>query len=101
MKKSQKLRGRPPKESQGSCDEDDSSDDDALVNRSDQRTKSKTKRKNHGKTWKDVPSSISDEEAVIKAAKHTEVTRMVKISLQRCDGEDKESTGPITSTPGF
>ncbi|MED6252921.1 hypothetical protein ATANTOWER_019372 [Ataeniobius toweri] len=99
MKMSQKLRGRPPKESQGICDEDDSSDDDALVNRSDQRTKSKTKRKNHEKTWKDVPSSISDEEAVIKAAEHAEVTRMVKISLQRCDGEDKESTGPITSTP--
>ncbi|MEQ2288862.1 hypothetical protein AMECASPLE_027164, partial [Ameca splendens] len=99
MKKSQKLRGRPPKESKGICDEDDSSDDDSLVNRSDQRIKSKTKRKNHGKTWKDVPSSISDEEAVIKAAEHTEVTRMVKISLQRCDGEDKESPGPITSTP--
>lgn len=43
-----------------------------------------------------MPSSIPDEEAVVKAAEHEEVSRLVKVALQRCDGEDKQAAGPET-----
>lgn len=93
---------------------DESSDDEPLINlvkksRTDKRTKNKTKAsalKKRGTALKrprKMPvsgssSNCSDDEPLTKAAKHPQVTKILRIILERCDGEEAGTTGSLNKT---
>lgn len=45
-----------------------------------------------------LSSNSSDNEPSVKAAKHPQVTKILRIILERCDGEDAGATGSLNKT---
>lgn len=105
--------GRASRKRRG--DSDESSDDEPLINlvkknRTDKRTKNKPKatppKKKRNTTPKkprkmpvpESPSNSSDDEPLIKAAKHPQVTKILNIILERCDGDEHGDTGSPNKT---
>ncbi len=43
-------------------------------------------------------SNSSDDEPSIKAGKHPQVTKILRIILERCDGEEAGATGSLNKT---
>ncbi|XP_070840867.1 nucleolar protein dao-5-like isoform X2 [Chaetodon trifascialis] len=93
---------------------DDSSEDEPLINfvkknRTDKQTKTKMKASAQKKrdTAPEKPTKIlvsgssndsSDDEPLIKAAKHPQVTKIVRIILERCDGEETGAARSVNKT---
>ncbi|XP_023275462.1 probable ATP-dependent RNA helicase ddx52 [Seriola lalandi dorsalis] len=90
---------------------DESPDDEPLINlvkkiNTGRKTKTKTKaaapkkrnspRKPRKMPVLDLSSNSSDDEPLIKAAKHPQVTKILRIILERCDGDDGGPTGSLT-----
>ncbi|XP_041811459.1 nucleolin-like isoform X2 [Chelmon rostratus] len=101
---SRKRRGLP----------EESSEDEPLINlvkknRTDKQTKSKTKASALEKrdTTPEKPRKMlvsgsshnrSDDEPLIKAARHPQVTKILRIILERCDGEETGSARSLNKT---
>ncbi|XP_026206032.1 nucleolar protein dao-5-like isoform X2 [Anabas testudineus] len=116
LKKNTKMatvsRGSASKNRKGVSDE--SSDDKPLINlvKKNQTGKQmKTKRKASAPKKRDITlkkpqkmpgsglsSNSSDDETLIKAGKHPQVTKILRIILERCDGEDSGATGSLNKT---
>ncbi|XP_076609815.1 uncharacterized protein LOC143334791 isoform X3 [Chaetodon auriga] len=93
---------------------DESSEDEPLINfvkkdSTDKQTKTKTKASAQKKrdTTPEKPTKIlvsgssndsSDDEPLIKAAKHPQVTKILRIILERCDGEETGAARSLNKT---
>ncbi|XP_078124254.1 uncharacterized protein LOC144529159 [Sander vitreus] len=100
--------GRASRKRRGHSDE--SSDDEPLVrlvkkNRTGKQTKNQpkasppkkkkntTSKKSRKMLESESSGNSSDDEPLIKAAKHPQVTKILRIILERCDGEEAGDTG--------
>lgn len=104
------LKGSESKKRQGSADE--SSDDEPLVNvvkknRAVTKTKMKAsspkERDTSTKKPREPPvsgssSNNSDDKPLIKPAQHPQVTKTVRVTLQRCDTEETGATQSLDKT---
>ncbi|KAK2830701.1 hypothetical protein Q5P01_018632 [Channa striata] len=112
LKKNTKKETMSQKKRQGVSD--DSSDDEPLINlvkknpKGDQthnKTKASAPKKRNippnrpqKMTVSGLSSNSSDDEPLIKSAKHPQVTKILRIILERCDVEDAGPTGSLSKT---
>ncbi|XP_045915686.1 nucleolar protein dao-5-like isoform X3 [Micropterus dolomieu] len=98
----QKIKNKSLKDPSSS---DNSSDDDDvplvnLITEKKKPVKKNTKKTtlSQGRKRRGSSSNCSDDEPLTKAAKHPQVTKILRIILERCDGEEAGTTGSLNKT---